>query len=62
MDLEEQGEIGVLSLGSQGATRSAEVSNHGFGLVEELTATMLSAFSVFILHPSFWGHVDISIL
>ena len=62
MDPKEQGEIGVLGLGSQGGSRRAEVSNHGFSLVEELVAAMLSAFRGFILHPSFWGHVDISIL
>lgn len=44
MDPEEQGEIGVLGLGSQGGSRRAEVSNRGFGLVEELVAAMLSAF------------------
>lgn len=59
MDPKEQGETGVLSLGSQGGSRRAEVSNRGFSLVEELTAAMLSVFCV---SPSFWGHVDISIL
>lgn len=62
MDPEEQGEMGVLGLGSRGGSRRAEVSNHGFGLVEELVAAMLNAFCVFMLHPSFWGHVDISSL